>query len=511
MISATRGAEVSRSTRRVLSGREVFIWCFLIALASSIAFLVTRGEGWDGDTLISASQLVRLLNPRIFDVGDLGAYPKVLSMLLFGTVYLATGSIRILTPIAMLLTATMVATICVWVARSGGAWLFAVAALTLNAHWLELVASADNPAFSIPLAVMGVYLFTTGRHRLAGVICLMASSLFRPGAEVLLVILAGAELVRGRMTRPLATATVLVGLVMVAHTAFGPRLAYPTQEDFLARTIYFRTFDRAEGDLYRFSPVSVRPFIASVLSQNVSSVFADLLAPAPGQRKQPDLLALRWVTPLLLLPGVLGLARVLRERKDLSWLAILPAATLLQPIGSLVYGISWNAHPYKHMEWPIALAVMAAMVPLGAISAPRRVLETRRVWIACVALLLVGYALVAGNSFVGDAEVLPGGGGATGWRPLGGLPAIADERLRESPRYRALVTEQDLTYFTLDFGMRSDQILLLEDGFPGPAELERLNLVLLREVPEEMANTLRSFGFRRAGGARAKGLFVKRR
>ena len=62
--------------------------------------------------MISAVQFVKLVNPSIYGLYDGGTQPKLLSIVLFGSVYQLTHNFQYLTLLAILLNASMVATLC---------------------------------------------------------------------------------------------------------------------------------------------------------------------------------------------------------------------------------------------------------------------------------------------------------------------------------------------------------------------------------------------------------------
>ncbi len=129
--------------------------------------------------MISAVQFVKLLNPSIYGLYDGGTQPKLLSIVLFGSVYQLTHNFQYLTLLAILLNAFMVATLCFWVSALNGASWIAFLGFSINIDWYQIVVNCDNPAFSIPFAFIGLYLYFHLHREIAGVVSLLVSSLFR--------------------------------------------------------------------------------------------------------------------------------------------------------------------------------------------------------------------------------------------------------------------------------------------------------------------------------------------
>src|SRR5581483_9339730 len=61
-----------------------------------LGYLGWRGFGWDGDSVVSAAQFVKLTNWRIYGTPDGGTHPKLGCILLFGLIYRLTGGLELL-------------------------------------------------------------------------------------------------------------------------------------------------------------------------------------------------------------------------------------------------------------------------------------------------------------------------------------------------------------------------------------------------------------------------------
>ena len=145
-----------------------FLIHFIAAASLYGVFLYYRGFGWDGDSLISATQFVKLVNPSIYGLYDGGAQPKLLTILVFGAVYQLTHNFVYLTLLSIFLNAFMVAVLCCWVRALNGAWWIAFLGFSVNIYWYQIVINCDNPAFSIPFAFVGLYLYFHLTEKLPG-------------------------------------------------------------------------------------------------------------------------------------------------------------------------------------------------------------------------------------------------------------------------------------------------------------------------------------------------------
>src|SRR6185369_10816333 len=119
----------------------------------------------------------------------LGTHPKILTILVFGIFYQLSHSFVYLTFLAITINSIMVAVICKWVKETGGLWIIALIGLVINYDWSLIVVNCDNPAFSVPFIIFGLYSYYGKNHKITGAILLLVSSLFRPGSEIILLLI----------------------------------------------------------------------------------------------------------------------------------------------------------------------------------------------------------------------------------------------------------------------------------------------------------------------------------
>ena len=149
--------------------------------------------------------------------------------------YQLTHNFQYLTLLAILLNAFMVATLCFWVSALNGASWIAFLGFSINIDWYQIVVNCDNPAFSIPFAFIGLYLYFHLHREIAGVVSLLVSSLFRPGTEIILFFILFLHLIRKDKADKVTLIAFLAIVIGALHSLYGYLLAYPTKEAFLER------------------------------------------------------------------------------------------------------------------------------------------------------------------------------------------------------------------------------------------------------------------------------------
>lgn len=284
--------------RTSLSG---FLIYFIASASLYGVFLYCRGFGWDGDSVISATQFVKLVNPSIYGLYDGGAQPKLLTILVFGAMYQLAHNFVYLTLLAIFLNAFMVAV--------------AFLGFSINIYWYQIVINCDNPAFSIPFAFIGLYLYFHLHREIAGVILLLASSLFRPGAEIILLSILFLRLMKRDKANKETLMVILASIIGVLHSLYGYLLAYPTKEAFLSATVTF--FPEASSQIarFRYSPLVLLVYLKTIVLQAT----------------KPNI--------ILFLPfAVIGTFNIFRKNISIKYLGLGILSTLIQPAGAFVYG-----------------------------------------------------------------------------------------------------------------------------------------------------------------------------
>ncbi len=190
----------------------------------------------------------------------------MLSIALFGSVYQLTHNFQYLTLLAILLNAFMVATLSLG-ERTGGASWIAFLGFSINIDWDQIVVNCDNPAFSIPFAFIGLYLYFHLHREIAGVVNLLVSSLFRPGAEIILVFILFLRFIRKEKADKVTLIAFLAIVMGALHALYGYLLAYPTKEAFLSACVTY--FPQASSQIATFqhSPRVIRPYLETAISQ----------------------------------------------------------------------------------------------------------------------------------------------------------------------------------------------------------------------------------------------------
>ncbi len=110
-----------------------------------------------------------------------------------------------------------------------------LAATGSNIGWNEITVNADNPGFSVPFLMFGLYAFCHRGRQNAGAFLLMISSLFRPGAEIVLGVLLLRELIQGNRSVIIGGAFLFLALV---HTLYGSYLASEQRVVFAAKHLW---------------------------------------------------------------------------------------------------------------------------------------------------------------------------------------------------------------------------------------------------------------------------------
>ena len=357
---------------------RIFWLSLLVSLVAMTLFLSQRGFGWDGDSLINVSQFNRVLTHH-YGVDDSGTYPKLGCMVLFGVFYdFVPGGFYTLTFSCIALNALAIACLCAWVTDLGGLWLIPLCAILLNDAWLGIISSCDNPAFSIPLTLIALYLYFHRKKTGAGIWLAFVAGLFRPGAEFVLAFMIAAELWRHRRISWLACSLLTIGLL---HTAFGYRMVYASQEQFVRLAILYGPY--TADPQYLHSPRVVIPFIHSVMAQ------------------------LQNITVLPLLPlALVGMLIAFHQRLSIAWLPAALAPSLLLVVSAAKFGTVHTIEPAKMMEFALVLPVIAGICSLR-LPSPVWLKQTAAVLIICGVLVEIARA---GKLHHGDFEAGPNGG-----------------------------------------------------------------------------------------------------
>ena len=357
-------------------------------------------------------------------------------MNLKATFYLIFGSFHALSIAAILLNAWMIVLLCAWIRDEGGSWFVAWLLLVANIGWNEITVNADNPGFSVPFLMLGLYAFCHRGRQEAGALLLMISSFFRPGAEIVLGVLLLRELIQGNRKVLIGAAFLLLALV---HTFYGSYLAYPSREMYLRLSIYTNyfedTLDRHVISHYKGSIQVLRPYIRAYHAAVWGST----------------------ASALLILPALLGLAEIIRKRSSLGCLVLVPLTSLLYPAGAFLYGVS-HVFASKVFEITLILPVFAAFCDFRASAAIMGRWKRAASVAACLALLT--WLWYEGGLLRGRYETNAAGLGLINWRSLKGLAEVV-HRAGLQGKFSVTVDVPDLTFMVLDNGFQLKNLSLL--------------------------------------------------
>jgi hypothetical protein len=339
-------ARVADTPDVAVSGRReaayVFGSGFLASLAAFSVYWWLRGSGWDGDTLVMAAQFEKVVNPALKGVPDAGTLPKLLTGFLSFLSYRLTGGFELLSVVAVVLNATAIAVACVWVHRHGGVWAVACFLLFVDGSWNAVVINADSPAFSLPLTMIGLFLFAECRRPVLGGASLLLASLARPGPEVLLGILTVYQFARQRSLSNGVGWLIAFCLIAASHTLFNYRIFYADRQDYLTQCLGYH-------------PASYRPQFESL--RHTWSLVAQY---ALGISKL-------WVTRTIWLLPFIAIAAIAAWQKRSSALALLllPLLCVAPMAGGFELGLVYLLPSYfsEAMLLPAILAGFAVSAP----------------------------------------------------------------------------------------------------------------------------------------------------
>ncbi|MFH1622838.1 MAG: hypothetical protein ABIA97_06970 [Candidatus Omnitrophota bacterium] len=416
---------------------RVFLISLTVSIISYLLFLAFRGFGWDGDSFVSASQFVRLINPKIYGIPDAGTHPKLFTILLFGSIYKLFNGFYVLTFISILLNSLMIAYLSRWIYDLKGYWQIAVIGIIVNVYWSRMVIDCDNPAFNIPFVLVGLYYYFHKHNKSFGAILILIAGLFRPNADLVLIFLIFWEI---KNKNKIAWFLLFILFVSSIHTLFGYRLAYPTKELF-DRLCHFQIPNyQQEVIKYRFSIKALNPHIASILK----FLFSPLMI-------------------VFLIPSLLGFLEVLKQRKSILFILLLGVLTSLFPIGTFIYGVT--VFSLKFAEYIFVIVAFSSFIPLTKLTKTLN-LNARASKAIIVSVFVCAFVLIAirGKNSGGKYQTNPvDGSGSSGWRQELVVKEIIKQNYPPHKYYSALIWD-NLTFFILDNGYQAKEVLHVKDS-----------------------------------------------
>lgn len=446
---------------------KIFIFAFTFSILTYLVYLIFRGFGWDGDSFISASQYVKVINRDLYGVIDGGAHPKFLTVIFFGFIYQITDGFFLLTFISIMLNALMIGTLIKWVDREKGIWLIALIGLLINIPWTKIVINCDNPAFSIPFIVFGLY-FISKDEFILGAIFLVISNLFRSGSEFILALIIVREIFRGNPKNTLILGIALI--VSLIHSYWGYLLVYPSHEIFWNNTWIIRVSPETLSE-YQYSIKSVIPYMKSVIKQLLTKY-----------------------SILFIIPAIWGTLIIFRRRTSIKFALLIPLASLILPISSFIYGTAHEILETKHMGFTILLPVLAAFSINCSIL--EKVGSKTKVFITTgVLLLVILFSAFTGNLKQGDYEAHVNGTGVIGWT---NFPDIKHDvqSVFLSNKINVLTAYQYLTFIILDIGKYAYNIDVIRDTIKFDyTAINKYDLIVVPKAWSIDSKILSNFGY----------------
>jgi hypothetical protein len=446
---------------------KVLIISFLISILCYTVYVLFRGFGWDGDSFISAAQYQTLIGSDLYGIFEGGAHPKILSVLLFGVVYKLSGGFYFLTILSIALNTLMIATIISWIYREDGLWLIALFGLLINIPWTKIVVNCDNPAFSIPFIIFGLFFYSKKRYIFAAFL-LTISNLFRSGAEFIIFILLLHQLFNKNPKNIIIFGSALA--VSAINTYWGYLLIYPTKELFWELT--WKSLRSPEFIAeYQYSLNAFILYIKSIIKQ----IFTKY-------------------NILFIIPCIIGIIKLFRKQNSIKFILLTPLASLISPIGSFIYGVYHNCYETKHMGYTILLPVLAAFSINSSIF--EKVKSKIKVFITSVILLLVIlFSAFTGNLKNGEYEAHVNGTGVIGWT---NFPDIKHDikSIFPSEKINILTAYQYLTFTTLDMGKYAYNIDIIRNvtEFNYPTTI-KYDLIIIPKAWDVNSARMSSLGY----------------
>jgi len=435
---------------------EIFIFSFLCFCI----FLFLRGFGWDGDSLGTASQFVKLFNQNIFEARYGGGVPKIMSIFTFGLIYQIFGSLYLLTFLSIFLNSLMLTLICKWVYKNGGYWFITMVGLLANVLWLAMVTTCDNTAFSLPFNFFGLYFYFHKNNKIWGSLFLLMASLYRPGPEIILFFIIIIELFRKNRDMRLIAFILFLFIIGIVHTCWGYRLSFSTYESFLNQSMM------PHNDLtYRHSVKAILPYLQGIVFQ--------ITRPS---------------TFIFFILSILGFIRIIKKPNDIKFSGLSIFASYLVPISIFRYG-NYGSATWYHMEFTFFFAIFAAFFCYKNTFFENIVakLKYKSILKIIVILVLLIFIFHKGLKLRGSYEINPDGSGVIGWKSLSGVRKIIKDRSSLS----AVVTSKDALFCILDLGFKLKKLDVL-NSIKDAQNVQYYNydIIILRRDSEKYCSNL---------------------
>lgn len=427
------------------------IFSFLLTIIVYLSYVIFRGFGWDGDSFISASQFQKLIGSDLYGLLDGAAHPKIFSIILFGLAYNINGDFYVLTILSILLNALMISIIIKWIIEERGIWIIALFGLLINIPWTKIVVNCDNPAFSMPFIIFGLF-YIARKNYTYGAVLLLVSSLFRSGAEFIIFVL----LIYTLWHKDLKNSIILFATFILSsiHTYWGYLIVYPTREYFFEITWKYLTSSESI-DLYKHSIKSFFPYLNSIITQLFEKYYI-----------------------IFLIPFILGILKVFRKPNTIKYLILTPVSSLILPVGSYIYGIAHRIYATKHMGFTFLLPIFSAF------AVDKTILNNingsiRKIILIAVTCFCIIFSIITGSIKNGEYEANIDGTGILKWINL--VDIKKDIKLNYTDeKINILTAYKYLTFTYLDLGEYAYNIDIVKtiDNL-NEFDIEQYDLVIL--------------------------------
>jgi hypothetical protein len=253
------------------------------------------------------------------------------------------------------------------------------------------------------------------------------------------------ESVREKPVKSILIIGSILFIIALTHSLFGYLLSYHSKEDFLEKCVWYGKHTKRFIPYYQYSYHAIFPFIKSMYRQVFSF---DVL-------------------PFLLL-GISSLFRYPKNYFTFLSFAVLLIPTIILPVTTFMYGSNMQVTPNKHTEIVFFLILLSAYSPLFNSNhlnsfITKRVTSILFISALAVVICILGYRYTIGAQLTSHSyEIKNDGHGIIPWKNLSEESSLFQKTNPASDHYPCLTDLDDLTFFTLGFGMRAQKIDIIE-------------------------------------------------
>jgi hypothetical protein len=429
--------------------------------------LLFRGVGWDGDSILSIAQFEKLIHPQLFDT-PVGAFPKFLTIFLFGGFHWLTGSYDIHW-ITIALTAFAIAKLVYLPGAQGGGPIWLLLPF-LSPKWINTVLSADNPPLQVAFLILGLVSLMERKPNLAVFFFLLAE-LSRPGAAFLIAgiitVSWSAWFIKtfGRLNVVLAGAALSLAIL---HMTTGYRLGYATFDELFSQQYTYPGSNSYDPERFKGHPIEA-----------LIRYFRFIIG------AWPSLLSLTFT-----IPSLIGWVIYLKKNPSgnmSAWLLFFVPLTI-SPLAAIQTGSLYLEHAYiisAVLPFLAGLALLYNHLLASVLSRDRAsAFLSAAVRMRNSAILVFAVLLAFGDGHIlyGDFEVNPV---APEGAPKTPLTWISDHRtkhliqqaLQENGRALTIIASCDVNTLMVDVASAADKIII----FSANSDISVTNEVFLKD------------------------------